>query len=815
MPKAHWTKAGAATIAYLLLVHITWGQQSQIKGKIAHIEEHSFPVIHLMAAADSGMVKATVCEIDGSFTFDRLNKGLYFISVREMGYQPYNSNVISLPDSAVEFNLPDIFLTRTSQEIKEVQVRSIRPFVQRKIDRIIVDPSALISNSGSTVLDVLQKAPGVMVDNNDNISMKGKPGVMVFIDDKPTYLASSDLANYLRSLPSDAVESVELISNPPARYDAAGNAGIINIRLKKNATKGINGGINLSYGQGKYARTNNSLNINYRINKFNFFANIGLNQNNSYQDLTINRYYYNTEGAYKSGFKQNSYIKRNMGGANARVGMDYYMSDRSVAGITLAGFYNPQKSTITNYADIQNAYDQTEMLIQSLSPSDRRWKNGAVNANYSLKLDNKGREITANADYITYNSKQGQSLENRSYSPAGQFLEKSLLRSSLPSDIVILSAKVDYSHPIAGIGKIDAGAKFSNVKTNNDAQFFDVVNGISTPNNEFSNKFRYKENIGAGYVNYSKEWKKFSLQLGLRLEHTQAEGHQLGNTQAKDSSFHFQYTSLFPTLFLLYKADSALNHQFGFAFGRRIERPDYQDLNPFTYPMDRYTFYAGNPFLQPTFSYNLELSYTYKNAITTTFEYGIAHNLIQETNEQRGTIYYSRPGNFGRQQMYGFSLNGSLPIVRWWTLQLYAECKNVSLNTTIYGQPLVEARWFGHIGPVNQFLISEKWSAEIGGFYQTAVLSGQFLTIPVWQAHAGLAYRMWKGQGTIKLNLSDIFYTNQPGGDIRNIAQSKANWLSYLDTRVATLSFSYRFNKGKGLQARQTGASDTEKGRVR
>lgn len=813
MRKTQWTKTVLFLTLCSLISQFTWAQQGIIKGRITGIEEHGFPIVHLMRLSDSNLVKATVSEMDGSFTFEMLSEGSYFISIREMGYQPYSSNNIQL--GADEIILPDISLIRAVHEIREVTIKSTRPFVQRKIDRIIVDPNALLGNSGTTVLDALQKAPGVTVDINDNISMKGKPGVMVFIDDKPTYLSSADLSNYLRSLPSDAVASIELISSPPAKYDAAGNAGIINIRLKKSANKGINGGVNLSYGQGRYVRTNNSFNINYRINKFNFFGNIGINQNNSYQDLTINRYYYDTEGIYNSGFKQNSYIKRRMSSANIRLGMDYYASGRSVIGIVFSGFYNPEKTTITNYANIQDANDKTEMLIRSLSPSDRKWKNGAVNLNYTFKLNDKGKELTANADYIIYNSAQNQQLESSSFRPDGHFIEKTLLTSSLPADITIQSVKVDYSHPLQNMGKIDVGAKFSSVNTNNDALFFDVVDKQSIPNYDFSNSFLYKERISAGYINYSKDWNRLSLQLGFRLEHTNADGHQLGNAQMEDSIFRFRYTSLFPTLFLLYKADSAFNHQIGFSFGRRINRPDYQDLNPFTYPIDRYTFYAGNPFLQPAFSYNFGLSYTYKNFITTTFEYDIAHNLIQETNEQRGTIYYSRPGNFGRQQIYGFSLNGSIPLTRWWTLQLYAECKNVSLNTSIYGQPLIDAQWYGYIGPKNQFVISDEWSTEFGGSYQTSILSGQFLTIPVWQAYAGVAYRIGKGQGTIKLNLSDLFYTNQPGGDIRNIAQSKANWLSYLDSRVATLSFSYRFNKGKALQSRQTGAADTEKGRVR
>lgn len=370
-------------------------------------------------------------------------------------------------------------------------------------------------------------------------------------------------------------------------------------------------------------------------------------------------------------------------------------------------------------------------------------------------------------------------------------------------------------HPLAKGGKWDAGAKSSFVQTDNTADFFDVINNQPQPNYEFSNRFKYKENINAAYLNFSKDWKYFSVQAGLRIENTNIKGHQLGNPVVKDSSFERNYTNAFPTIFVLYRLDSVQKHQLGFSAGRRINRPNYQDLNPFTYPLDRYTYYGGNPFLEPTFSYNFEISHTYKNKITTTLEYGIANNLIQETNEQRGTIYYSRPGNFGKQISYGIDVNANFPIQKWWTLQLYTELKNLTFRSDVYGQKLDEGRFYWYVGPTNQFIITPKLSAELAGSYQTRVLVGQFLTIPVWQVRAGLSYKVLKGKGSLRLNVSDIFYTNQPGGDIRNIANSKANWLSLLDSRVATIAFSYRFNKGKSLNARQSGASDAEKGRVK
>ncbi|HTG57314.1 MAG TPA: outer membrane beta-barrel family protein [Niabella sp.] len=690
-----------------------------------------------------------------------------------------------------------------------------RPFIQKKIDRVIVNPDALISNAGTTALDVLEKAPGVLIDIDGNISMKGKSGVVVFIDNKPTYMAAGDLANYLRSLPSGTIDAIELMTTPPAGYDAAGNAGIINIKLKKNTARGLNGGINLSYGQGRYLRSNNSFNFNYRINKFNLFSNFSWNQNNNYQDLTINRYYYKPDGTYNSGFSQNSYIKRKSTGQNARIGADYYLSKKSTLGAVLSGFINPGKSGIRNNAHVLDANNTPTALINAISKSDREWTNGSVNLNYSYKIDEKGKELTANADHISYRADQTQSLTNSSFTPGGVLTDQSLLESTLPATIKIQTAKLDYIHPLEKIGKIELGVKSSFVNTDNTASFFDVEGEIATPNYEFSNRFKYKENINAGYVNYSRDWDQLSLQLGMRLENTRVDGHQLGNPLIADSSFTRNYTGLFPTLYLAYRLDSAQTHQLGLSLGRRIDRPNYQDLNPFTYPIDRFTYYGGNPFLVPTYSYNLELSHTYKNKITTSLEYSIIKNLIQETNEQKGTVYYSRPGNYGQQTVFGLTINGNLQPCKWWALQVYTEFKNVGFESILYGQTLDEKRWYWYVGPTNQFTITKNLSAELAGSYQTRILSGQFLTIPVWQVRTGLSQKVLKGNGTVRLNLSDVFYTNQPGGDIRNIANSKANWLSKLDSRVFTISFAYRFNKGKTLNIRQSGGSESERGRVR
>lgn len=484
-------------------------------------------------------------------------------------------------------------------------------------------------------------------------------------------------------------------------------------------------------------------------------------------------------------------------------------------GFVWSGFRNLSNTDLTNNAKITNARNETVNLNEALSPSEKTLKNGSVNWNYTLKIDSLGKEFSANADYILYTSALTQSLINSTLRPDKSPIDKSILNSELPATIQIKTAKIDYTQPLANKAKFDAGLKASWIKTDNIADFFDILNGKSSPNYQFSNHFKYTENINAAYANYSRENKRFSIQAGLRFESTAITGHQLGNVVVRDSSFTRIYNSLFPTFYANYQLDTAGKHVVGFSLGRRINRPDYQSLNPFTYPMDRFTLYGGNPFLRPTYSYEIELSHTFNNRITNTLQYTRAKDVIFETIEQGTNVFYSRPGNIGKQESLSWSLNGMVQCYKWWTLQFYSEVTHNRFESELYGQKLHNIGTFWVFVPTNQFTLSKKWSAELAGSYQTPATVGQFVVIPVWTARLAVSKKIWKEQGTFKISLSDLFYTQQPGGDIKGLANSSANWLSYLDTRVATVSLSYRFSKGQNLRVRKSGASEVEQSRVK
>ncbi|PYF72843.1 TonB-dependent receptor [Pedobacter nutrimenti] len=788
-----------------------------ISGQIKDDQGKAFDLatVALFTLKDSLLVKTMFTENDGKFIFNQLKPGTYQIRVSSMGYSTYRSTALNLNTTTGNLNLGDLKLMSSSKALKEVNINFQKAFVERKIDRTVVNVDALISNAGTTALDVLGNAPGISIDQNGNISLKGKQGVNIFIDDKPTYLSGADLENYLRSLPSSALNQIEIMTNPPARYDAAGNAGVINIKTKKSKLSGFNGGLNLGLTQGEKTRSNNSFNFNYYKDKVNIFGNLSYNLNNSFTDLDLNRTYKNSDGSPKSYFNQNSYFKRHGNTYNIKTGLDYYQSDNTTWGIVLTGMNRISSQINDNTSNLLNLDHQPYSIIKAKNLDDIHYKNGAVNLNYRHKFGKSGKELTFDADYLVYRNQTDQTYYNDTYSGNNQLTDQDRLNGDLPSNIDIYTFKSDYSQPLNKEWKLDAGVKSSYIKTNNTATYLYTYKGLTSPDYEKSNHFIYKENINAGYINLRKEGKRFSVQAGLRLENTVSDGHQLGNVLKPDSSFRRTYTSLFPTVYLSYKLDTMDRHQFGLNYGRRIDRPYYQDLNPFFNPLDKFTYYVGNPFLKPAFTQSLELSHTYKNKLTTTIGYSKTKDDFNETIEIVDGIYYSRPGNIGTRTQKSIAMDGGLDITKWLTFHVYAEYGQIHSETNFYtGFLVTNGDYFRSNGNV-QFKFGKDWSAELNYRYQSRQKEVQFLIGSVHDFGAGIQKKL-SPSTTLKLSINDIFRTRIYTGVINNLANAEASWRNRGDFRNAVLSFSYRFGKAiSNNRKHDASGAEAEQNRVK
>lgn len=773
--------------------------------------------ISLLRAKDSSVIKFSVADKAGNYSFEGVAAGKYLVAVSAVGHAKSYSELLEVANESSQVSVKTIQVVPQPKDMATVTVVSRKPFIEQKIDRTIINVEASATNAGATALEVLEKSPGVTVDKDGNISLKGKAGVTVMMDGRPAYLSGTELTNYLRNLPATAIDQIEIMTNPSAKYDASGNSGIINIKAKKNKQKGFNGSLTANYGQGIRSKLNNSLNLNYRTGKVNLFANASQGKWNGIQYLDINRAYnHSTTKETIRTLDQESKMLNNSNSYNLKVGADYYLSKKTTVGIVTSGFYNPEKgsSAITGYW--KSPAGAVDSIIYATGSSKSKWLNGAVNLNLRHQFDSTGRELTADVDAITYSSTRNELFMNSSLNPNWTKKGEDNLRSDLPVHIQIFSGKLDYSQTLKGDLKFESGVKGSAVKTDNAANFYNVFSTTEAIDYGRTNHFVYEEKIGAAYANLNKQYKKWGVQTGLRYEYTSYKGTQSGNPTRTDSSFKRRYGSLFPTAFISYKLDE--KNTFGLSLGRRIDRPDYQDLNPFLSFLDKVTYEAGNPYLRPQFSNNAELTHTYKNFLTTTLNYGRATDVMNETFEATDSAaIIVRDANIARQNTAGIAMSAQIPVRKWWNANLYANLNYIKFTGMLYGEELSIEATNLTLNMNNQFRFEKGWGAEVSGFYRGKGVWGQILTKPMGQLNAGVTKQVLKGKGTVKLTVRDILYTNFPKGDLKNTGNINAYFQNRRDSRVGNFSFTYRFGKPikDAKQRRKIGGADEEQNRVK
>lgn len=812
--KRHFISGFAVWIGLSFAVNVTAQTTASVSGTVT--DDHSKNVsaaVSLLTAKDSSVVKTVLTDETGKFIFTQVKEGNYLLLIDATGFKKYYSS--SIPVSQQNITVPSIPLATQAKELAAVTVSSVKSFTEQKLDRTVVNVDALISNTGSTALEVLEKTPGVTIDENGTITFKGKSGVLIMIDDKPTYLSGTDLATYLRSLPSSALDKIELMDNPPAKYDAAGNAGVINIKTKKSKTKGFNGSVSANFRQSFYAGTNESANLNYATGKINFFANLGYNLFNNGRKLEISRTYLTNAGTVNSIFRQENYFKQHGTSPNAKMGFDYFASANTTWGLVYTGSLTNRTEQRPTFSGIYNAAGIVDSSIIANNYNSSDFHKNGLNVNYTHKFDSTGKVLSFDIDYIHYLSSSDQHFANNTFSAGGSLKGTQNLLALIPSDISIYAAKIDYSQSLPGKVKLEAGIKSSYVSSDNEANYFNINGSSTTVDYNNTNHFIYRENINAAYVSINKEMERFSFQGGLRLENTNGNGHQLGNLYKPDSAFTKHYTSIFPTFYTSYKLDSAGNHQLIFSLGRRIDRPNYQDLNPFVFILDKFTSFSGNPFLRPQFANEFKLSYTYKNKVT----FGLTHTYMKdvqiETIEQNGTVFISRTGNIGEYYFAAAFVDANLKIAPWWTASIYAELDYNNYRGALYSGDINQKSVWVYTSVNNQFTLGKGWSAELGGFYCSPRANAQFDKIAFGQLNPAIQKKIWNNKGTIRLSARDIFNSNTSTGNITNIPNVLAHYSNMFYNRTFTIGFTYSFGKQFESQAkRKTGSADTEAGRA-
>ena len=810
-------------LTFFCLISLCFGALAQTKpGQLSGrvLDEQQKPVefatVALFAAtADSALVKATYTDDKGGFAFASLAEGVYRLKISFVGFRDVASPVLTITAGQPALDAGTLVMPSQAKQLAEVVVTGQKAVIEQKIDRMVLNVDALPTNAGATALDVLEKSPGVTVDPNGNVSLKGKKEVLIMLDDKLTYLSGDELVNLLRSMNASQLSQIEIMTNPSAKYDASGNAGIINIRTKKQTVQGFNGTLTLGFGYSPYFKSNDGLSLNYRSGKVNTFFNYGFIQNNGYFNIETQRNFLDANGVKTGELNQSAHrVNRNQT-SNLKVGMDYFASARTMLGFSLTGLYNPQHRTGETTTRLTNAIGRLDSTLSTPSTGQALWRNGAINVNgrHVFGELSSGREISASADLLNYNTSNTQNLVTNTYSSDGALLSQLPLRGDIPLNITIFTAKVDYAQPL-GLYKFETGLKTAISNTNNKADYFLTTHGLEAPNYGLSNQFDYHESINAAYGNLSRQVGEWYGQLGLRYENTQYTGHQLGNPEKPDSVFVRHYSNLFPTLFVSYKANE--RNQFVLSAGRRIDRPAYRDLNPFLSIIDRYTYSTGNPFLRPQFTNNLELSHTYNNFLTTTLNYSRTDGFITETLQKQGDVIVRTVGNIAIRDNVGLAVSMQLPVTSFYSANLFVNGAYTAFKGTVASLPFQASAFSVNLNLTNQFKLGGGWAAEVSGFYHGRNRDeGQAIIRSISQLSLGLSKQLWDKRASLVFNVRDVFHS-QISREIQNFQNVVSTAVLTRDTRVVNVSFVYRFGQAiKGGAAKAKTSAEEEKDRVK
>lgn len=785
---------------FLLLCSGAAGAQS-LSGTVRHAE--GFPLsqatIAVYRTGDSVALKYVLSDGVGFFTVSGLPAGPLRVVASFAG--------LSTKDTVVQAGaVPVALVLEPAGGLAAVTVRQGKALIEVQPDKLVFNVGQGITGAGGDALELLRKAPGVLVDPNDAISMNGKTGVRIYMDGRPSPLSVQELAALLRSLPASEVEAIEIISNPSSRYEAAGNAGIINIRLKRARSMGTNGSLNAGWSVGIYPKYNGSLTLNHRNRQVNIFGSYGVNGSRNESYLNLLRY------QADSLFDQRSTTMGRPVGHNVKLGADWLINRRQTLGVLVNGNFSDYAYETRSRTPIAaQANKRVVQTLEAMSTGRRQRSHVSANLNYRF-ADTAGHVLTVDADGSYYQVEAAMQSDNRYVDERMALRSRSGFSNKTPVRIAFGAVQAVWEQKL-GRGRITAGARATLAKTSNRFLFFNTVNGEPLLDSNRSNDFDYTENINAVFGQYNGAVQKWTWQLGLRVEHTASLGDLRARQTGADKTVRREYFSLFPSAGFTYQLHPS--HQIGMSYGRRIDRPSYQDLNPFENRIDELTYQKGNPFLQPQFTDNLELRHTYRYKLTTTLGYSDVQDFfaaITDTIEGRRNFITQR--NIARQRIYSLSTSLPFTLTKWWS-----GFASVGVSHNRYRAQFEPGKEIGIDNTVanlyqqHNFTLSKKWTAEVSSFYLSPyVWAGNYECRSIWNLDLGVQCKLMKEQASVKLSVTDVFQRMPWAGTSRLgslLVVASGGW----ESRQVRLNFSYRFGNKEVKAARQraTGVEDLNK----
>ena len=780
--------------------------QHQLSGTVKDAADGE-PLPYATAALlrpDSTVVTGVMTGNDGKFVIERVAEGVYLLQISFIGYQKQYLTV-NVP---AQSDLGEITLSESATRLQEVVINASRALVEQKLDRIVVNVSGNMITSGLNVNDVLKRLPGLIVDKDGNVKLNGRDAT-VYIDGRPTRLPAEQVAQLLSGMMGEVVDRVELITNPSSRYEAGMSAAIVNIRLKRNASLGVNGTVRVGVGFTDYDfTTRDGLNLNFRSKKLNIFGNYGYNKTPKYFQIWQKRDY---DGTPPVTYDQYSLSRPVDESHTLRAGVDGFISPKQTVGFLFTGTFKDSDGAFASKADItRTGVAKTDSTVLSDSPFTNKYSSQMYNLNYRLSISD-SEEITVDADYGRVYARRWQNIKSSYFDSDGS--EQRLpteFQYNGPRNIDIFSLKADYEKAFSEKSRMEAGVKTGKTVTDNDILYENRYNGEWVNDRNQSNEFKYTEAVSAGYATYSHGFGKFSAMVGLRAEYTSVKG----ESPTMDTTFTRGYLGWFPSAYLQYR----LNDRQGLnlSYSRKINRPGYSLLNPFRTYVDPFTFGSGNPDLQPEYSNTVALRYNI-GSYSVNASYSVVNDVFEKEfiQDNANHIFQITQNNIGKRQNFIVSGFAPVQIAKWYTLRIYAQTAWNVVDVRYNGEPLKKDYFDAYTRLYQEFTILPTLKADIQMMWMSSSWSGLIARLDgFWSMDASIEKTFFDGRLSLSLWSDDIFGTAIWKGKI-NYGNIHQTFKEHYRSRVTMLSMRYSFGSQqiRGARNRRVGIED-EMGRT-
>ncbi len=795
-----------ATLIISLSIQCSFAQYT-ISGIVVDTEQKPViaGVISLLTFENGTFVKASITNEDGTFTIKNIDNGVYKLFITNLGSIDFSSEKIILNNANI--NLPIITLLADAETLNEVIITAEKPLVQVLADKTVFNIQQSMTTAGDSGFELLRKAPGVLIDNNDNLIVEGKAGILVYIDDKPSVLRGQDLVNYLKTIQATDIDAVEIITQPSSKFDAEGNAGIINIKFKRDKSLGTNGSLASGITVGDFARYNNSVSLNNRGKKTSLYGSFSNRFGDATGFINLDRTQNNTR------FDSRTISKNGFNNNNMRLGYDYFATPKSTFGILLTGNFSDAQNDSNSRTPIipQSNTAPTEILVAS-STTDAQTSNLYGNLNYKLNLK-EHTSLNVDLDYGRYTQARTNLQPNRYFNGnETQVISESINFMNTPITIDIITAKVDYEQDFLK-GKLSLGAKYSKIVTDNQFDFFDRIDGEDIINQNRTNTFNYDENINAAYINFNRIYKKYNFQVGLRIEQTKSDGVLNSLEEDQNDRVKRNYTDWFPSGGITYQMNE--KNSVALNYSKRVQRPNYQSLNPFEYQIDELSFSRGNPFLQPQYTDNLKLSHTYNYRLSTSLSYSLVKDFSAQVTEAVGADQnFLSQRNVANQKIINIGISYPTSFNKWWSIYFSLNAFKSIYEATNEDFISTEQNTLS-LYAQNTFKISKSFSAEVSGWYSSpSVWGGTYETKSLGSLNVAVQKKFLSDALTARLGFNDILFTS-PWRGTTQFGELRIDGNGGSDSRQVQFNLTFNFggNEVKKARSRDTGIED-EKNRI-